>query len=240
MSRTFKIGTLVMVVALGLAFAAGTLEAQPDPGSDPDLDPCIAVDNGSGTVSLPPQGCSYMTADDVHQAIDSLDPTTTIILAPIHTNFICKRLGHCDTPGGTLGGDQENFTSTGLFTAVGTGKLAGFSRTIAVPLAVETHTGKRTPKDPVQAFETDMYRIEGEISGDPDFASLRIVGGTANGFPSPGKTILTQQSNGDFLVDSEFNVGFEIYIEGAEGGRLEGFKGSYKGTSKMQAIKKCQ
>jgi hypothetical protein len=233
MSRTLKIWMLAMVVALGLAFTAGTVQAQTP-------DPCIAVDNGSGTVSLPPQGCSYMTADDVHEAIDSLDPNTTIILAPIHTDFICRKLGQCATPGGTLGGDQENFTSTGLFTVVGTGQLAGFSRTIAVPLTVETHTARRPAGATVQSFQTDMFRIQGGISGDPDFAHLTIVGGTANGFPSPGHTTLTRQSNGSFLVDSNFSVNFKISFAGAPGGRLAGFGGTSQGTVKMAAVKKCK
>ena len=47
--------------------------------------PCEVVDNGSGTVDLPPIGCEYLTSDEVHLIIDGLPPGTTIELAPIHT-----------------------------------------------------------------------------------------------------------------------------------------------------------
>lgn len=227
MKMTLK--TLVMIMALGLAFTAGA-QAQ---------DPCKEFDNGTGTVTLPPQGCSYMTADDVHAAIDSLDPNTTIILAPIHTDFICRKLGQCGTPGGSLGGEVENFTSTGVFTVVGTGQLAGFSRTIAVPLTVETHTAKRVPGSPVQSFKTDMARLQGQITGDPDFAALKITAGTANGFPSPGHTTLTKIGGGQFLVDSFFDIQYEISFQGAPGGKLDGFGGTSQGKVRMQAVKKC-
>jgi hypothetical protein len=196
---------------------------------------CFEVDNGSGTVTLPPANCEYMTANDVHKVVAGLPVGTEIILAPIHREFVCRTAPGCGVPGGSLGGDSEAFSSIVVFQVTGTGTLSGWSRTLTVPLQVETHTGPRTPGDPVQSFPTDMYRIQGGITGDPDFASLTITGGTANGFPSPGHTTLTLQPDGKtFLVDSKFNVSFVIDFVGA-GERLGKYRGRTKGTVTMKA-----
>ena len=90
----------------------------------------------------------------------------------------------------------------------------------------------------MQSFQTDMLAIQGAIgSGDPDFAVFEIVGGTNNGFPSPGFTTLTQQSNGTFNVDSSFNVKYSIRFVGASGGKLRGFSGTTQGSVTMKAYK---
>ena len=54
-------------------------------------DPCNAPDNGTGTVTLPPDGCDYLSPTDVHVIINGLPPGTTIELAPIHRDFICNQ-----------------------------------------------------------------------------------------------------------------------------------------------------
>ena len=211
-----------MLMALGLILVAGIGHT----ALPPTAPQCFEVDNGSGTVDLPPANCQYMSPSAVHQVINGLPPGTTINLAPIHKNFICHSGGgSCATPGGTLGGDVETFNSNIVFQATGTGALSGWSRLITIPLAVETHTAPRTPGSPVQSFKTDMHRIQGQITGDPDFALLRIVGGTGNGFPSPGQTTLTRQSNGTWLVDSSFTVNISLEFVGASGGVLEGRSG---------------
>ena len=87
----------------------------------------------------------------------------------------------------------------------------------------------------MQTFNTNMELIQGSISGDPDFASFQVIGGTANGFSSPGTTTLTRQSNGTFNVSSTFNVGYVIKFVGASGGRLAGRSGTTQGTVVMQA-----
>jgi hypothetical protein len=224
----------VALVALGLALAAGAAYAQPTPPPDP----CIVPNNGAGTVTLPPAGCSYLSPDQVHLIIAGLPNGTTIILKPIHTDFICRKLGFCDTPGGPLGGAVEDFTSTAVFQVSGTGALAGWNRVLKVPLAVQTATAPRG-SGPVQSFKTEMLRIDGSISGDPDFASFDVKGGTLNGYSSPGKTTLTQQPSGDFRVDSSFDVGYAISFTGAPGGKLRGFSGTTEGTVTMTAAKPC-
>ena len=41
-------------------------------------------------MTLPPQGCDYLTGDEVHEIIAGLPPGTTIELAPIHKDFACS------------------------------------------------------------------------------------------------------------------------------------------------------
>ena len=47
----------------------------------PGLPPCTVVDNGNGTVDLPPDGCDYVSPADLHMMIDGLPPDTTINIA---------------------------------------------------------------------------------------------------------------------------------------------------------------
>jgi len=224
-----RIGRSAARVAVGLALASGAVYAQIPP-------PCNVPDHGTGTVTLPPAGCEYLSDSQVHEIINGLPPGTTIELAPIHKDFICEKTGVCDVPGGPLGGDTESFTSTGVFQLTGTGALAGWHRLLTVPLSVQIATAPRTPGAPVQSFRTDMQRIQGAIgSGDPDFSTFEIVGGTLNGFPSPGSTTLTRQSDGSFNVDSSFNVGFVIRFVGSSDGKLAGFGGTTQGQVVMQA-----
>lgn len=206
---------------------------------------CIVPDDG-GTVDLPPVGCDYLSPDDVHMIIDGLPAGTTINLAPIHTNFICnKQQGgvcsfppgvDCEQAGGSLGGEKECSDSTLHFDAQCTGPgCNGFGpRSIDIPLSFETHTAPRTPGDPVQSFDTDMFRMFGQITGDPDFDLLRVVGGTDFGLPSPGHTTLTQLPGGNWAVDSFFDIAYRIDFVGRPGGPLGGMSGSTTGTIRMQ------
>ena len=209
--------------------------------------PCDVVDNGSGTVALPPAGCDYLSPDEVHMIINDLPPGTTLELAAIHKDFICREqdaglcsvvmpAAKCEAPGGGLGGNIDCFESNLVLDIRGTGTLAGFQRSITVPGATEVHTGPRNPGDPVQSFPTDMFRLQGEIFGDPDFAELQIRAGTDNGLPSPGQTTLTRKGadGSDFAVDSFFDITYRIDFQGADGGSLDGLSGSTTGTIRME------
>ncbi len=222
-------------VVLGLAITP--LSAQP----------CVVPDDGSGTVQLPPAGCPYLSPMDVHLIIDGLPAGTTIQLAPIHRDFFCQVTpgdvcssppppGKCQQPGGGLGGDQECAKSMLQFEVTGTGALSTFNRMISIPASFETHTGPRAPGDPVQSFDTDMFRLFGQLpGGDPDFDLLRITAGTGFGLPSPGHTTLTQLPGGSWNVDSFFDIEYRIDFVGAPGGPLAGKSGSTTATIRMQA-----
>jgi hypothetical protein len=140
----------------------------------------------------------------------------------------------CEGPGGSLGGNVDCFQSEAELTIEGTDALAGFNRTITVPLDTEVHTGPRSPGDPVQAFDSRMFRLQGELFGDPDFCTLRIRAGDDLGLPSPGETVLTDKGNGSFAVDSFFDITYEIDFVGCPGSLLEGFGGTTTGTVRME------
>jgi hypothetical protein len=115
----------------------------------------------------------------------------------------------------------------------GTGDLAGFHRLIPIPISFETHVAPRTPGDPVQSFDTDMFRLFGQAMGDPDFDLLRIVAGTDFGMPSPGHTTLTRLPGGNYTVDSFFDIEYRIDFVGSPGSVLGGRSGSTTGTIRM-------
>ncbi|MFC1573281.1 hypothetical protein ACFL6M_06750 [Candidatus Eisenbacteria bacterium] len=202
----------------------------PNPCPQPPND-CTVPDNGSGTINLPPDGCQYLSPDEVHMIIDGLPPGTTIELDPIHDRFFDPVI----QPGGTLGGEIEIFDSFLQLELSGTGDLAGFHRTLEVPIACEVHTGPRNPGESVQDFPNDMYRLDGGIFGDPDFDQLNIRAGTDYGLPSPGQTILTDIGGGLYNVDSFFDITYQIEFVGTPGSVLEGMAGTTTATVRMDA-----
>ncbi|HYO14881.1 MAG TPA: hypothetical protein VE685_16940 [Thermoanaerobaculia bacterium] len=224
--------TWTLVVA-GLALAAGAAYAQPLPPE------CEVPPNTSGTVTLPPPGCEYLTGDQVHLIINGLPQGTVIVLDPIHERFICEVQGgggDCGSPGGNLGGEREIFGSTLRLRMSGTGALSGWSRTIPLSANCETHTGPQTAGATTDTFATDMHRLEGTLTNDPDFAYLHVVAGTGNGLPSPGSTTVTLQPDGTYKVDSHFNIRYRITFQGAPGGRLDGFGGTTEGSVTMRSF----
>ncbi|MBK8268871.1 MAG: hypothetical protein IPK83_11435 [Planctomycetes bacterium] len=205
---------------------------------------CVVPDNGGGTITLPPAGCAYLSPDEVHMIIDGLPPGTTIEFAPIHRDFICESgaqgfpgcppPGICEVPGpGT--GNTDCFISEGRFQVNGTGTLAGFNRSISIPLSCQVRTAARAPGAPVQSFDTSMFFLQGQIFGDPDFDQLQITAGNGFGLPSPGHTTLTQLPGGNWAVDSFFDITYRIDFVGAPGGPLGGMSGSTTGTIRMEA-----
>ncbi len=163
--------------------------------------------------------------------INGLGPSTIRI-----TPVITPPTASGENWGGSLGGTAA--TGAGMSIGMhlqGTGELAGFERTFTVPIQFEQHNGPgRIPGQPAQSFDTDMFFMNGQIPpGDPDFDLLRITAGTNYGMPSPGHTTLTQLPEGDWAVDSFFDIEYRIDFIGQPGSQLSGMSGSTTATIRM-------
>jgi hypothetical protein len=195
---------------------------------------CEGVDDGSGTTELPPSACRYTNREEPFEIVDGLPPGTTMELHLVQSGFVCDSVP-CGQPGGDLGGETEGFDSQMVFELKGTGSLLGFTRTLTLQGDQENHSAPRTPGDPVQHFQTLVSSWTASLIGDPDFASLTFTAGDAQGLMSPGMTTLTDVGSGTFVVDSFFDVAYQIDFEGAPGGALEGLSGSTQGTAGLIA-----
>lgn len=194
--------------------------------------PAMAVFNApneGGTATLP--GGGYVSPSDIHAWLNAGGQVTAQMKA-YHGIFGVAVV----TQGGSLGGQVETYSSTLVFTITGTGPLQGWSRTLVVPANCETDLAPRKIGDPVQSFDTDMVRIEGGITNDPDFEYFKITAGTGDGLPSPGHTTLYQQKDGSWLVDSNFQIQYQIQYKGAKGGKLDGVEDVAQGTITMTAV----
>jgi hypothetical protein len=201
--------------------------------------PCILPDNGTGTVTLPDPDCSYVSPDDFHNIVNGLPPGSTILITAVYRDFVCQEPGIpqelCNSPGGSLGGEVETFDAILDMEMVGMGDLEGFVRSIDVPISCVVEAGPRVPGDPVQSFPTELVQLQGAIYGDLDFDILAIRAGRNYGLNSPGHTTLTRENGvgDDFLVDSYFDVLYEIDFQGASGSVLAGMGGTTQGAVRM-------
>ncbi len=189
---------------------------------------CIAPDNSVGTADLPVD-CNYAAILGPMYIIDGLGGATIELDPTLKNHMNVIRVG-----ASRLGGEMDVFESTLELQMSGTGPLAGFNRNINMLVNCEVHTGPRNPGDPVQTFPNEMFRLEGHIFGDPDFAMLKIIGGTSFGLPSPGHTTLTQVPISNFAVDSFFDITYEIEYIGAPSSVLDGMSGTTTGTVTLQ------
>jgi hypothetical protein len=182
---------------------------------------CQAPDNGNGTIDFPPD-CPYDSETEPMMIVDGLPPGTTIEMWGPITDFI----NVVNTPGGTLGGEICTFDATLEWAAKGTGELAGFNRSLWVPVSGEIHIAPRTPGDSIQAFDCEIFDLAGELFGDPDFCTLRFRAGSFYGLPGPGRTVLTKLPSGDYAVDSFFDIAYQIEFEGCPASQIEDYMGT--------------
>ena len=220
--------------------------------------PCVLVDNGSGTVDLPPEGCGYLTPTEVHELIDAseLPPGTTIEFDIDHRNFVCSQgsggpTGYggscsvvvdpvtCEGPGPVAGTVVECFASDAVINLTGTGAFAGYSEQLTLPIFTEV-LSNRGPGDPTPSFGTEMTWISGDLppAASSNFCVLSIAGGTDNtGVPNLGQVDLTPLSGSRFQVDSFFDVSYRITYVGCPGSILDGLSGvSDLDTVRVEAV----
>jgi hypothetical protein len=211
LSRFTLAAGLVLVAVLALVYPAA-VQAQCA---------CQLPDNGNGTVDLMPQ-CSVGYLGHM-QIVTGLPAGATIEIDAILKDFVNQP----EVPGGSLGGHVQTFSADLQMTMSGTGALAGFNRLIHLPVTGEAHSAPRTFGDAVQDFDHDMFRLDGQLFGDPDFCTLELRAGVFYGYPSPGHTLLTRigPAGDPFNVDSFFDVAYELEFQGCPGSILDGMQG---------------
>ncbi|MEW5795209.1 MAG: hypothetical protein AB1772_02500 [Candidatus Zixiibacteriota bacterium] len=200
------------------------------PANGYDCTPCSAPDNGTGTVDYPTSCVHRPCCGQTAKIIDGLPPGTTI---EIPIEIIALSLTSVN-PGGVLGGEVAQFDGLIRMPMTGTGSLAGYMRDVQMWAVGEVHSAPRMPGDPIQPFDTDLQRLQGQLpQGDPDFDLLRVTAGTAFGMGSPGHVTILKAAGNDWNVDSFFDIEYRIDFVGAPGGPLSGMSGSTTGTIRV-------
>lgn len=186
---------------------------------------CLGLDNGNGTVDLPVP-CEYTAPLGPMVITAGMPAGTTIQIDPVLDTFtnVVHIPGGNDGPGGEI----QVFDALLTMNMTGTGALGGFHRFIIMPVDVEIHTAPRNAGDPVQSFDAEIVSLTGQLFGDPDFDFLALSAGGFFGLPGPGGVTLTRTGGPGtaFVVDSFFDVFYEVQIDGAAGSLLEDYNGA--------------
>lgn len=225
--------------------------APPQGAGTPPTD-CVVGDNGLGTAMFPPSGCLYresptkiplevarvaspsghLYATGIHCTFECANPPTPLCPIGINPPLSCD-----DGTGGPIDGERECSSGECSMHLEGDGSLAGYVRDVSIPISTESIAGPRQPGAAVQSFDTEMVQMFGQLPpGDPDFDLLRVVGGSRYRLPSPGHTTLTRLPNGNWAVDSFFDVFVEVELKvkpTPPPPLLGGMHGSTTGTIRM-------
>jgi hypothetical protein len=207
----------------------------------------VVPDNGGGTAQMPIQA-PYPSINPM--VISSGLPAASQI--NINAVWLAPTVS-AEQPGGTLGGTKSAGGGPLMqWTMQGTGAFAAYNRVLIMPdqaspgvasfadpafsvtgSSYEVHAAPRTAFAPVQSYNTDLTRMQSQITGDPDFDLLRLTAGTDFGLPSPGHTTLTQVGP-NWNVESFFDITYRIDFVGHPGGPFGGLSGSSTGMSRFQ------
>ncbi len=129
-------------------------------------------------------------------------------------------------PGGVFpGGDIQSWNGQVRIHLSGTGTLGAWQRHIILPLNGRIDSAARPYGANVQSFSVELFSLQGQIGGDPDFDLLKVTAGTPWGLPSPGHTTLTRQGS-NWNLDSFYDVNYRVEYVGAPGGALPGQSGN--------------
>ncbi|MBK8464451.1 MAG: carboxypeptidase regulatory-like domain-containing protein [Chloracidobacterium sp.] len=190
---------------------------------------CSVADNGTGSVDLPAQCPSSGWPLSMST---SVAPDSTIVSDWTISDWVVSSR----VPGGSLGGDRTYSACKFLLDLDGISSLSSYMRSLTIPNGeCVMDTAPRSSGQPVQSFDTDMFRVYGQITGDPDFDLLRVSCGSSFGLPSPGHTTLrANPSTSSWDVSSVSTMSCMVEFDGRPGGRLHGMSGSTTGTIRMQ------
>lgn len=172
---------------------------------------CVVPDNGSGTVNLPPTGCSYVfERSDSPQGRGVLDA---------YVETLSGFSNVTSSPGGSLGGEIITFDALVELSFVGAG-----ATNHVLPVSGIMYTGPRIAGDEHQRIKVELVSLSGQLSAPTaDFQSLTISAGNANGIARTNGTVtLNRLPSGAFLVDSFFDITYQVDYTGAAGSHLDG------------------
>ena len=197
-----------------------------------DSDACVVTDNGLGTADWPPPTPqAHRSRTEGVIALEGPIPTHGMVA---DMNWFTVPGSVVVAPGGSLGGEVVQTQKTLTLEIRGEGTLGLYSKAITVPVNASFDVAPAMYLNPHQGRASELQTLFGQISGDPDFALLRVISGTSFGLPSYGHTSLTHDVGGEWRVDSFFDITYRVDFVGEITGPLAGLSGSFVGTIRCQ------